>query len=806
MSRLTQDLRFGLRMLVNQPGFTFVAVLTLALGIGANTAIFSVVNAIVFRPLPYLQAHRLVLCGWQWRPNGETNSSVTNTEYTFWKDSSHSFVEAAAYAGVGNGVNLAGSGEPVRVRGMRGTEGLLRVLGVSTARGRFFSPEEDLPNGPRVTAISDGLWRNAFGADPDIVGKVIQLDGESTTVVGVLPANFHFEGNVDLITPMQMRANPRDQGHNTGMIARLAPSVNIHQAQAEMEQLLEPFRQAYPKHIGPQEAGVRLLPYQEALVATVSNTLLLLFGAVGFVLLIACVNVANLLLARASSRTGEMAIRTALGASRARLLRQMLTESVLLAVAGGIAGVLVALWGVPLLLTLAPADLPRTAEAGVDGQAVLFALGLVLLTSFLFGLAPALRAARIDIGETLKAGAGRRGISSLDNRFRGLLVIGEVALALVLLIGAALLVQSFLRLRAVDVGFNPRDLTALQVSLTSTKYQTTAAAWRFQQQVLEHLAAEPGVVAVATSSSLPLERGLNLYLGVKGRDPNTGRSLECRPVSPGYFRTLGMTLQRGRFLAESDGAASTPVVVINASLARLFWSDEDPVGAVLTSGDQAFQVIGVVRDINDQGLDRAPKATLYMPMPQVPNGLTAAMNRWFLTTWLVRTSGAADTHTALRAAIRETDPQMPVASIRSMTDVMSGSIASQRFLMLLMGLFGGLALILTTVGIYGVLSYQVSQRTQEIGIRIALGARPASVLRLVVGRALGLALLGVVLGTAGAYGLTRLLTSLLFGVSATNPAAFVGVPVLMLAAAFAAGYIPARRATKVDPMIALRYE
>ena len=805
MHTLRQDLRYAIRLLAKRPGFTAIAVITLALGIGANTAIFSVVNAVVLRPLPYPKSEQLVFCAWKFREGQTVKVGVTSTQYVFWKENSRSFAEVAAYADAGTGFNLAGGGEPMRVRGVRVSSEFFSLLGINPAEGRGFSREEDRPNGPAVVALSEGLWRGHFGADPEIVGKRIQLNGRSCEVVAVLPPDFHFETDVDVVVPLQMQPDPRENGHNTEMIARLKPEISLAQAQAEMSQLLEPFRAQYPNQLGPRDPGIQLLSYHQSVVGDMSKVLLLLFGAVGLVLLIACVNVANLLLARAASRRGEMAIRTALGAGRWRLIRQLMTESLLLALAGGVGGVLVAMWTVPVLVAMTRGGLPRAGEIGLDYQAIAFALVASGVTSILFGIAPALRASRLDINEALKASSKRHGSGKLDSRLRDLLVISEVALALVLLVGAALLIKSFTRLRAVDIGFDPNNLTTLQLSLTSQDYKTTARAWELQRQVLERVSSLPGVTSAATSVSLPLERGLNDFISFVRGGEKIGRSMESRPISPEYFATLGMTVERGRAFTDGDTQTSTPVVIINEAMARQFWGESDPVGEQVTLA-KPCQIVGVVSNINDQGLGSRVAPTVYVPMSQVSDGLTAAMNRWFLTSWLVRTSGPVDLRAALNDAVRETDPLLPVANIRPMTEVLNTSIAPQQFILLLMTIFAGLALVLTAIGIYGVLSYQVNQRTHEIGIRIALGAKPADVLRLVVGHGMLRVAIGVTIGLAGAFALTRLMKSLLFGVSTTDPASFVAISLLLAGVALAACFVPALRATKVDPVIALRYE
>jgi putative ABC transport system permease protein len=802
MQTLLQDLRYALRVLLRSPGFTAIAVLTLALGIGANTAIFSVVNAVVLRPLPYPQPERLVRC--TWLLGNDDSDAVTALVFEYWKDHSQAFDAVFGYSGINSGFNLSGGAEPQRVSGLQVSEGFFRVLGMSPAIGRGFTPEEDRPGGPLVVIISDGLWRSYFGGDADLIGKETQLNGRSRTIIGILPPAFQFETPIDVLLPLRLKAEIKDDGQNTGMIARLKPGVARAQAQAEMEQLLPEFRREYPAHLRESERGMRLITYKQSLIGDVSKTLWLLLGAVGFVLLIACANVANLLMARAGARKGEIAIRIALGASRWRLMRQMLTESWLLALAGSLAGLLVALWGVPVLLAFTPKKLPRLQEIGLDYQAVLFAVGASLVTSLLFGGVPAWRATRLDVFEAIKSSSGRSSASKLDSRVRGLLIVTEVALSVVLLIGAALLIKSFITLRSVSLGFDPSQVTTAQVSLTSARYQTTAQVWALERQVLERLSAQPAVSAAATASNVPLERGLRVGIAIEGRPIE--RSVQIRAISPQYFSALGISLESGRGFTEADTPSSPLVAIINGTLARRYWPDGDPLGRQLSSQGKPWQVIGVATDIKEIGLDQPVEPTVYVPVPQMPNGLMGAMNQWFLTAWIVRTAGPIDLTTALRQAMREVDPQIPLANVRPMTQVINASVASQEFMLLLMGVFAGLALMLTAVGIYGALSYQVSRRTNEIGIRMALGASALDVLRLVIGQGLRLTLIGVMIGLAAAYGLTRLIAHLLFGVSATDPMTFGLIALLLAGVALGACFVPARRATRVDPIVALRYE
>ncbi len=805
MSSFLQDLRHGLRGFLKSPGFSAVAVITLALGIGANTAIFSVVNAVVFRALPYEQPQRLVRAHWQWN-KGET-SNVTNSQFAFWSEHSRSFAGASLQTGGYGGFNLAGGAEPTRVAGLSVDRNFLPLLGVQPALGRNFSREEDLPKGPRVMLITHKLWRGYYGRDPAVVGKRAILDGLDYTIVGVLPASFNFDGVEDILVPIQMIADPRDQGHNAQMIARLAPGVSLRQAQAEMEQLLPRFREALPNHIGPKERGIRLVPLQEALVGDSRDLLLMLLAAVGFVLLIACANIASLLLARASGRAGELAIRASLGASRSRLVFHLMAENLVLAFAGGAAGYLVAMWALPLLLAATPEGLPRLGEVQLDLQAAAFTFVVSLLTSVLFGAAPAWRATRLDLHDVLKTSSSKLSAGRRVFNLRSGLVVAEVALALMLLVGAGLFLRSFAELNSVSPGFDLRNLSALQLSLTSERYRSTAQSWTFQQQLMERIRAIPGVEAVATVPGLPLERGLNNYITVPNRPEPTGRSVELRTVSPDYFRTLGIRVLQGRAINESDQQPGAKIVVINETLAKLFWDKENPLGKVVEMGDgQPWQIAGVVADIREIGLAYKPRPTVYLHAAQVSDGLTRATNSWFFASWLIRTRGPVDLQAALRGAVHQLDPLLPVARIRTMEQVMGASLATERFLLTLMSIFAGLALTLTFVGIFSVLSYQVTQRTQEIGIRMALGASRSEVLRMVMRQGLLLAIFGLGIGTAGAVAASRIVKSLLFQVKPTDPVTYVAVAGLLLLVAAVACWLPARRATRVDPMIALRYE
>jgi putative ABC transport system permease protein len=798
-----QDLRYCTRSLLKKPGFTAVVVITLALGIGANTAIFSVVNSVLLRPLPYPHADQIVR--WTWQLESDDIDAVSELVLKYWKDHSSAFEAVGGYAETNSGFNLAGGAEAQRVRGLRVSEGFFRVLGTSVSLGRTFSLEEDQPNGPNVAIISDSLWRSYYTGDRAVLGKSAIINGRPYTIIGILPPNFRFETQADVLLPLQAKALVNDDGQNTEVIARINSDLTREQAQADVARLLPEFRREFPKHLRPGERGLRLNPYQLSLVGDASRTLWLVFGAVGFVLLIACSNVANLLLARGIGRKSEVAIRLALGASRRRIMGQLLIESWLLAFAGSLVGVALAFWSVPLLLSLAPPGLPRLAEIRLNYQAVLFAVGVSFLTTLLVGIVPALRATRLNLSEAATTSANRSSASKFDVRARGLLVVSQFALSFVLLVGATLLIKSFLNLRAVETGFNPRQVTTAQISMTSENYKTTAQVWAFQQQVLTRISVLPGVEAVATASSLPLERGLRNGIKFNGTSGPETQTVQMRAISPQYFRALGIPVLHGREFNSLDTQSSAPVVIINQTLKDRYWPNRDPSGELLSPGGKQ-QIVGVVRDIREIRLDQAAAPTIYMPTPQVSNGLTVMMNGWFPSSWIVRTSRPVDLVSALRAAVKESDPQMPIANVRTLTQVVDATLQSRQFVLLLMGVFAGLALLLTAVGIYGVLSYQVSQRTNEIGIRMALGAQRSDVFRLVLRQGLVLAVIGVTIGLAGASALTRLMTSLLFGVTATDVFAFTAVSVGLLVIALLASYLPARRATKIDPLVALRYE
>jgi putative ABC transport system permease protein len=819
MGTLLQDIRFSIRMLAKNPGFTAIAVLTLALGIGANTAIFSVVNAVLLRPLPYPEPQKVVTIGIDY--GRQFSDAVESQQYIYWRDHSQSLDAPAAISGSMGGFNLVANGTPVHVRGSKVTRQFFSAIGVPLLLGRGFVEEEDRPGGASAVVISYGLWRSAFGSDPSVIGRSAILNGVPYPIVGVLPQKFRFDSgdefdsNPEVLIPLQLSSNPRDRGQNYQFIARLKPGVSFAAAQADADRVSADFSRAYPNYYQPPAAfRARLRPLQQALVGDVKPILLVLFGAVGFVLLIACVNVANLFLSRATARQREMAIRTSLGATAGRLFRQLLCESLLFAILAGGAGLALAAWGVSVLAANSPAELPRIGELSFDWRVLLFTLGVSVLVAVVCGSVGAFHALRADVNESLKEGNERAG-GVPGRRLSRLLVASEVALSLVLLVGAGLLISTVVHLYRVPLGFDSKNLLSARMSLTSEKYNRNAQVWNFQRQVIERVRQLPGVSSVASASATPLERGLNTVVfrhGAYTDDHHDMLTIEFRSISPAYFRTLAIPLLNGREFTDADSADSARVVVVNQSLANSMWPGQNPIGKPLLVGEgsseqnKTREVVGIVADIKEIGLDRAPRATVYVPQPQVLDAFNAMTNYWFASSLLVRTAGPVDVSGEISKIVAEVDPEEPVAHIDAMNDVRARSIAEQRFLMALMGVFAALALVLAGVGIYGVLSYQMSRRTREIGIRMALGATPRRVIGLILREVLLVVFAGVAIGLAAAFGLTRFLASQLFGVQPADPLTFAAVAVVLTGVALLACYVPARRAMRVDPMVALRYE
>jgi putative ABC transport system permease protein len=821
MNTLLQDLKYAVRMLLKSPGFTAIAVLTLALGIGANTAIFTLVNAVLLRPLPYPDPRKVVSVGLQF-PNGDVSDDLESRQYVFWRDHSQALDSVAAFFGSMGGFNLMGNSGPVHVRGAKVSRQFFSALGMEPIIGRGFDPDEDRPGGPHVAVISFGLWRSAFGGDRNAVGRTVILNGVPHTLVGVLPPEFRFASaeptgaDPSVLIPLQLSAEPQDGGTNYTLLARLKPGVTIAMAQAEADHLAADFQRANPGSGEGSHFRPLVRTYQQAVLAgiQIQPILLVLFGAVGFVLLIACVNVANLFLSRATSRQREIAIRTTLGATTGRLFRQLLCEGLVFAAIAGAAGLALAAWGVRVLVSLSPIELPGIDDLSFDWRVLAFTLGVSAVVAVVCGSASAVHALRGNTNESLKEGSERSG-GAPGRKLSRVLVAAEVALSLVLLTGAGLLISTVVHLYRVPPGFDATNVLSAQMSLTAEKYNKTAEVWKFQRQVIERVQQLPGVVSVATASATPLERGLNTVLFRSGEVSDTSSNylgIEFRSVSPSYFRTLSIPVLYGREFSESDSADSARVVIINQNLANQLWPHESALGKPLLAAEGSQKenkprvVVGVIADIKEIGLDQPARPTVYVPQSQVFDSFNEMTNFWFASTCIVKTASPINLDGEIRDIVASVDPQEPVARIESMEKVLAHSIALQRFLMTLMGVFAGLALVLAAVGIYGVLSYQIARRTHEIGIRMALGANPTDVLRLVLREGMFVVLAGVLAGVAAAFGLSRYLASVLYGVQPADPFTFTSVVFVLVAVALVACYIPARRATRVDPLVALRYE
>ena len=814
MQTLLQDLRYGARMLLKKPGFTLIAVITLALGIGANTAIFSVVDALLLRPLPYQNSERLAII-WTHSPGANVAQDWPSPGQFSAIKSPDSVFEELALA-QGSTVILTGQGEPERLGVLRTSSAVFSLLGAQPGLGRVFLPEEDSAGKPLTAILSHSFWQRRFGGDPNVLGQSLTINGAGYTVVGVMPADFSLGYEVmptvgavgqerDMLLPLPLSPermnNHGDENYN--ILARLKPSATIAQAQTELNMAVSRLEEQFPDRYPPSRRfSFSIKPLLEQAVGDVRLALYVLLGAVACVLLIACANVANLLLARASVREREMAVRTALGAGRWRVVRQLLTESVLLAFVGGALGLLLALWGLALLRWLNPGNIPRLTAIAIDGRVLAFTTTVAVLTGILFGLAPALRSSRVSLSETLKEGG--RSMVGGHHRLRNLLVIMEIALSLVLLIGAGLLIHSFLRVQQVEPGFAAQNVLSLRVSVVGPAYQEDTRRVGFYQQLLERIRLLPGVEAAGCVSVLPLAGGISWGgITIEGYDAASGQNMiqaDQRIAGIGYFETMKIPLLRGRFFTEQDTKESLPVVVIDENMARTYWPNEDPVGKRLKRGGDSpwMTIVGVVASVKQYALDTDSRVALYNVHTQAPSG----------TMYLaVRTT--ADPSGVAAAATREArtlEPNAPVYDVKTMDQWRSASLARRRFAMLMLGLFAVVAMLLAAVGIYGVMSYTVEQRTREIGIRVALGARTLDVLNLVVSQGIALATVGVCIGLVGAVALTRVMASLLFGVGATDPLTFAVVALVLMLVALLACYIPARRAAKVDPMVALRYE
>jgi predicted permease len=812
MESLWLDLRYGFRMLVRSPSFTIVAVGVLALGIAAGTAIFSVVNAILLRPLPYTEPDRLLLVQESLPKLNLRTGAVSAAEYWDYKDGSEVFSNIACFTT--ENLNLTGQGEAARIQVARVSASLFPLLGVPPKIGHAFTEAEDKPGAGAVILISERLWRSRFGSDAEIAGRSVKLDEKPYTIIGVMPARFQFPAadntfsdSVDLWAPLAMTDEEKKGRANSfdyGVIGRLKPGVSIEQAQSDIQAVAGRMQQEHPDvYMGNIEIAASVIGLEQEIVKPVRTVLLVLLGAVGLVLLVGCANVANLLLARSQARVKEMAIRAAVGASSRRLIRQLLTESLLLAILGGGLGLLLASWAVDLIVKFGPGNLPRLLEVNLDLRVLLFTFAVSVLTGVIFGLAPAIHCSRVNLNESLKETGGRSSGSRASKRMRGALIVFETASALVLLIGAGLLIDSFIRLLRVPPGFNPEGVVVARTSMPADRYPKIELGKAMYKRALDGIRSLPGVEAASVASNLALADGWTIGFRVEGEDQNTFHTSSNTWVSNDYFRAMGIQLLAGRGFNEDDREGVTPVVVINQTFARKFWPGDDPIGKRIRWGGWGVEwltVVGIVADVRAASLEREPAPASYMPIFQVSRTRRNVV-------FIARTSGdPAALVPAMRDRIRAVDEELPVYDVRTMNNVIAESVEQRKFAMLLISIFAVVALLLASVGLYAVMSSLVAQRTREIGIRVALGARGIDVLKLVVRQGALLTLTGVALGLLCSFALTRTMQSLLFGVSATEPLVFIVIPLLLTGVALGACLAPARRATKVDPMVALRYE
>ncbi|MGA8036721.1 MAG: ABC transporter permease [Candidatus Acidiferrales bacterium] len=821
MDSFIQNVKYGLRSLAKSPGFTIVAILTLALGIGANTAIFSVVNTVLLQPLSYPDPDRIVSLQ---LTSEEGNGNITSiTKFNTYRDQTQAFDGVTAYDFQGPGINLIGGDRPEQLKGIRVSADYFRVFGAPIALGRSFTREEDRPGGPNLAVITNGLWHSRFGADPSIIGRSLNLGGDAYTVIGVLGSNFSSDPPTDILIPLKPDPNSVDQGHYLRAAARMKPGVTLAQAKAAMNAAAAEFRQKFPNspELGPKD-GFTAVPFRDSVIGDVRFGLLLLFGAVGFVLLIACANVANLLLARATIRKREIAIRSALGAGRARLIWQLLTESVLLSLAGGVLGLILGWLGVRALLSINPGDIPRIGEhgaaVGIDGRVLVFTLLASIVTGILFGLVPAFASSRADLSVTLRESGSRTGSGVRHNKMRSILVVVEMALALILLVGAALLIRTFGNLRGVDPGFNAKNVLTMDMSLAGARFEKTANVELLERDGRRRLEAIPGVESATLTCCLPLEGGFGLPFNIVGQAPKEGPYTGgggWLDASPDYFDVFKIPVIKGRVFDDRDSRGAQLVVVINRTMEKKFWPNGDAVGSSIVIGkgvgpefeEGARQVIGVVSDVREGGLANDPFPIMYVPIGQINDGVTKLNNGIGAMQWVVRTKVPPFTLSEqIQLELRDASGGLPVAHIRSMEQLVGESTARNDFYMTLLTIFAGVALALAAIGVYGLMAYTVQQRTPEIGLRMALGASPGQVRKMVVSQGMLLAIIGVVIGVAASLALARLMSSLLFGVKPYDPLAIVVVALVLTLVVFFATYLPARRASKVDPMIALRYE
>lgn len=808
MENLLKDIRYGIRGLLRRPGFTVIALITLALGIGANTAIFSVVNAVLLRPLPFQKPEELVIVWEDATFAGFPHNTPAPANYVDWKTQNQSFADMAASHETS--FNITGDGEPERVSSYAATANFFPLLGVQPVLGRGFLSEEDRPGGNKVVVLSYSLWQSRYGGDRNVINRAILLNGEKHTVVGVMPASFQFFAkDVRLWVPIAL--NQEDWanrgGHYLTVVARLKPGVSVAQAQADMNAVMRRIAVDHPGETMEGKLGAVVLPVRDEFVGDARSSLIVLLVAVAFVLLIACANVAGLLLARAVARRKEIALRMALGAGRARVIRQLLTESLLLAVAAGVLGSLLAYASFTFLQGLVPEQLKLATSLKLDVRILFFTIAISIVTGIIFGLVPALQSANFDLNEALKQSSGR--VTS-TGRLRSSMIVFEVALSIVLLVGAGLLIQTLFQLFRQYSMLEPEKILTMRTVLPREKYKEPQQRDNYYQQVLQRVENLPGVVGAGYSTSIPLDwkGGTSGFYpeGLKSPIPGMAYDANDRQVSANYLKAMNIALRQGRYLDSRDNAQSLPVAIVNETMARQYWPGENVVGRRFKLGGPEDkspwkEIIGVVADVRQMGLDEPVKAEMYFPYQQVDD-------TWNMPRDLaIRTNGDPSSLVgAVRQIIREVDPDQPVSNVATMAEVLGTEAAQRRMGMIMLAGFAALALLLASLGIYGVLAYFVTQHTNEIGVRQALGATPRNILFLVLRKGMGLTFLGVAIGLVAAFALTRLMSSLLFGVTAVDPLTFATVPLLLVLVALLACYIPARRATKVDPLVALRYE
>lgn len=815
-----RDLSFALRSLAKTPGFTLIAVVVVAVGIGVNTAVFSVINTVLLKPLTYPEPQAMV----ELRNTGPRGSfpGANIPKFNIWHQQTGIFQQVAAYDFGGAGMNITGSDHPEQVQGMHVSADYFTLFGAPVVAGRTFTAAEDSPNGGHVAVLSYSLWKSRYGANPNIVGSTIQLDGQPYLIVGVLGRKFVTDTPADLWVPFQFDLNSQDMAHYFTVAARLRHNVTLPQANAQLRLAADQYRHLYGADSLAPDAGFSVISLQEATIGDARFPLLVLLGAVSFVLIIACANVANLLLARASSRKREFATRAALGAGRGQLIRQMLTESLTLSIAGGMLGLLLGFIGVRFLLSINPGDMPRIGEDGsgvtLDINVLLFTLGISLLTGILFGLIPAISASQHNLVAALNENSSRSGIGFRTGKLRSALVVGEMAITLVLVIGAALLIRTFFKLQAVDPGFATHNVISMAMSVSGDRFQKTAPVTQVIRDGTDRVLAVPGVLDVGVSNCLPMAGNFGMIFDVvgrpKGNSPFTGGA-GFYSISWRYFNALKIPLLRGRFFNQQDDSAAPLVVMINQAMARQFWPKDDPLkdriqiapGAGPAFAEGTRQVIGIVGDTHDGGPNRDPFPIMYIPLAQMPDLETALNSRVAPLWWIIRSQ--VDPHTLaapIATALRNASGGLPVAHIRTMDEIEARNTSRQRFNMLLLTIFGSAGLLMAAIGVYGVMSYSVQQRTQELGIRMALGAQASNLRNLVIRQGMVLILIGVAIGITGSFWLTRFLASFLFGIKTLDPIVFIATPFLLSIVGLLAIWIPAIRATRVDPMTALRLE